>query len=290
MALPAHLRIEPLGAHRLTLALRVGPALAYVVVAPLAIARGALGLPTLSGLLCLALVALGLSLPLAARRVRGLLELGAARAEMIRARALVEAGDAEQAAALYEAAAARLAGRLHANHAVGIVGAAIAHAQLGHAALAREVLDALEASRWLSAFSLRRHRDLLRASIATTRALLGDVAGARRQLASMRPRNALTQQHYERAAALVAARAGDEDASARIDAAIAVGGLGERAETLFLAVSCFLARAEQREERAAARREALRARPRRDYRALAEGWPALHAWLRAEGLDQEAVR
>ncbi len=288
MALPEHLRLEPRGARRIQLALRVTPALVYIALASFVLVRGQVT-PTISApLICLGLIALALALPLAWRRILGYLELSTTRGELVQAQAELEAGELERAAATYESAAHRVAGRLYAFHAVAIVSAAGAHAQMGHCTLALEILDELDRSGWMTSLALRRSASWIYASASVTRASLGDLEGARRAIAQVAVQPpTVTAQTRDRCAAFVAARGGDADARARIDTALAVGGLGARGEALYLAISAFLAAREGKLDAEAAQLEALRARPRRDYLALPEGWPELHAWLRSKRLADD---
>lgn len=278
MALPAHLTIEPLGAYRVRLALRIVPSLAYIALTLVAISAGQPPLTTLLALIVLGLFAIAITGPLAVRRVRGFLELGQARREMLAANAQLEAGDADAAAKLYDSAAHRLAGRLHANHVVAISGAALAQAQQGHRSVALEILDQLDASGWHRAFSMRRTASAVRLGEAVARASLGDLPGARRALAQVRVVGAITRAHLDRVAALIAVLGNDADARERVEAALA-SSASERSDTLYLALGAFHASRTGQTELARTRLEALRARPKRDYAAIAAGWPELHAWL-----------
>jgi hypothetical protein len=283
MNLPDHLRIESRRAVRTRVLLRVAPALLYVPIAIGVLAAGA-ATQLVCATVAFGVVAIVIAGPLALRRLRGFAELPAVRREVNEARAMMEAGRAHDAADVYERAASRLAGRLYANHFLVLLGVAAANAQLGQAHLARAVLDDLAASGWIDTYSLRRHRSLARASEATTRAMIGDVAGAQRAIAEATTFSRIfTREQRDVAAAVVAVRAGASDASAQVDAVLGSPAISERVGSLLVAYRAFDAHRSGDAARETKELDLLRARPRRDYAALVEGWPELHAYLLAQG-------
>lgn len=294
---PAHLRLPPRRDYRVGLWARVSPALLFIVGAVallVSIGRqpsgdGPVGL--LCALVCFGVFAVGILLPVAWQRILGFAELRSTARDLQDARKLIDAGRPDAAAEKLTVTATRIAGRLYAYHVVVAASAGVAHVLAGEVELGLSVLDGLERSGWLRALSLRAFSDGIWASIATLRAISGDVPGAERALGQCRRVPLATSADAVAIArVVVAARRGDDDARAQIAALLASGQVSTvRGRGTLLSIDGCLAHAAGDAAGDAERaREVLALRPRLFAHARA-GWPELAGWLSRHGVTDAAA-
>lgn len=290
---PVHLRLPPRGDVRVGLLLRVTPAFLFILGALALLVsigrdRGETPGGAQVGVLCalagFGIFAIAILLPLAWTRTLGLMEIRGATRDLTDARKLIEAGRPDAAADKLTLTATRIAGKLYAYHVLVAASAGVAYVLAGQVELGHAVLDGLERSGWLHAFSLRPFRDGIWASVATLRAISGDITAAERALAecSARPQHA---DAVAIARVVVATRRGDADARARIAALLGSGSVTTvRGRGMLLAIDGCLA--EKAGDVEAGPRIALEVRalkPRLFAHARA-GWPELAAWLDRHGV------
>jgi hypothetical protein len=259
--------------------LLITPALLYIVFAVVLLAMPERPLWAMCGTVVLGLVAIGLAGPLAVRRLRGFVLLPEITRALKATRDQIFAGHPEPARARLEELAGAIVDRLGAGRALVLTALANARMHCGELEHARELLDHLEASGWLRAFALRRHRPFLFAAQAMARTQLGDLPGAERFLREIQGDGRL---EARAARAVLAARRGAADV-AELEALTTSTdanhvGLVRMARLL-------LARALPADDpRRATLLSALRGDGPRPMHALERGWPELYAFAKAEGL------
>jgi hypothetical protein len=253
---------------------RATPALLFLPMALLSITT--VEQPPLA-LLCAVLgfgvASIALLLPTAVRRVQGMLLVPAINRLLREAAEAFEAGAPERVKGRLDAMAAETHGKLHAYRFLLLH--VLAYAEIGSGEKARglEMLDQLEASGWLDALPIRRTREALVAGQVTTRVSCGDVDGARRLCARLRPTDL---GYLSRAArALLALREGASDAAVQLEALLATPAPAERRAQERVAQLGLISLLPADDARAPALREAVRAGGPRPFTMLREGWPAL---------------
>lgn len=281
--LAPHLVMPTRREERVQTLVRIAPALLFIAMAliELTVARE----PPL-GLLCAVLgfgvLALAITLPLAARRVQGVLLVPAITRLIREAGEAFEAGEPERVKPRLDAMAAETNGKLHAYRFILLHVLAYAEIASGETQRGLEMLDQLEASGWLDTLPIRRTREALTAGQITTRLTCGDVEGARRLSARLR---ATDTSYLSRAArAWMALRDGRADANEQLEALLSTPAPPERRTQERLVQLALLSRLPPDDPRVPALREAVRAGGPRPFRALREGWPALFEVASREGI------
>lgn len=284
MALAPYERMPDAGEDLRRRLLLIAPALLYVVLAVLLLATPERPLWAMCGTLTLGLVALGVAAPLALRRLRGFVLLPEVMRTLRQTRDQIFAGHPERARAQLEELAGALVDRLGGTRALVLTALANARMHCGELEHARELLDHLEASGWLRAFALRRHRPFLFAAQAMARTQLGDLEGAERFSNEILGDGRI---EARAARAMLAARRGSADV-AELEALTT--STDPNHVGLVRTARLLLVRALPADDpRRALHLEALRSQGVRPMRALERGWPELYAFAAGEGLVGQAA-